>query len=137
MIKKFMSKALLTVFMDKKARKALYAVRTATDMPVVPSKVGAISHTDSKLLDNMDHDEITALIRESLETAKKEEVDEKKKTINNPVVTAISQSRQDLIENALIIFKSKSHIIDDLPADQQKKLKILAFQIFGEQLKGS
>ena len=67
----------------------------------------------------------------------KEEVDEKKKTINNPVVTAISQSRQDLIENALIIFKSKSHIIDDLPADQQKKLKILAFQVFGEQLKGS
>ena len=135
-----MSKALLTVFMDKKARKTLYAVRTAKDMPAVPSKVDPIvnvAHADSKLPGNMEHDEITALIRESLEAAKKEDIDKKKKTINKSIITDVSQSRQDLIENALIIFKSKSHIIDELPEEQQMKLKALAYHVFGEQLKGN
>jgi len=138
MIKKFMSEALLTVFMDKKARKILHAKRTAKETLMAASNVEpvvALTKSENDPLSDMGHDKITALIRESLDTAEKEVIDKKIKPLNKTSKSADKQSREDLIENALIIFKSKSHIIDDLPVEQQKKLKLLAFQIFGEQLK--
>ena len=140
MIKKIISKALLTMFMDKKARKTLHALQIEKKMSTVTIKVEtdiALSQSEHDPLSDMDHDKITALIRESLDTAEKEVTDKKNKSINKNTKSAVSKSRKDLIENALIIFKSKSHIIDELPAEQQEKLKLLAFQVFGEQLKDS
>ena len=127
MIKKLMSKALLTVFMDKKARKTLHAVRTAKDTHVAPSKLAsplADAQSEQDPLGYMHHDEITSLIRESLNKAKKEIGDTKKNPLNEASKSAIIQSRQDLIEKAITIHKSKSHIIDDLPTEQRKKLKL-------------
>ena len=60
----------------------------------------------------------------------KKALDKKSKSTANP-------SRQDLINKALAIHKSQSHIFDDLPEDQRQKLKLIAFQAFGEQLKNS
>jgi hypothetical protein len=144
MIKKFMSKALLSVFMDKKARKILHAVRTAKEMPTTSSKVNPLvdlsqsqSQSESDPLSYMDNDKITALIRESLDKAEKEVIDTQKSPLNKTTKSAVSQSRLDLIDNALTIHKSKSHIIDELPAEQRERLKLLAFQLFSEQLKDS
>jgi hypothetical protein len=95
----------------------------------------ALTQSENDPLKDMDHDKVTALIRESLNTAKSEIIDKKIKPPNKISKSADNHSREDLIENALTIFKSKSHIIDELPAEQRKKLKLLAFQIFGEQLK--
>ena len=137
MIKKFMSKALLTIFMDKKARSTLHAIRKAKDTPKAPSKVDpkiSVHPADAKMLNDMSNNEITDLIRESLETAKKEVVDEEKNTTTKSSKSINNQSREDLLENALNIFKSKSYIIDELPIEQRKKLKLLALKVFGEQL---
>lgn len=133
-----MSEALLTVFMDKKARKILHATRTANKMSSAASNVDpvvALTQFKNDPLKDMDHDKVTALIRESLNTAKSEIIDKNIKPLNKISKSADNHSREDLIENALTIFKSKSHIIDELPAEHRKKLKLLAFQIFGEQLK--
>jgi hypothetical protein len=138
MIKKIMTGALLTVFMDKKARKTLHAKRTAKKTSTAVSNedpIVALTQPRNDPLSDMGHDKITDLIKESLFTAEKEIIDKKIKPVNKVSKSADIQSREDLIENALIIFKSKSHIIDELPAEQRKKLKILALQIFGEQLK--
>ena len=131
---------LLTVFMDRKAREVLNAVRTAKEIPTTSSKVNSLdglSQSENSPLNYMNSDKITTLIRESLDTVKKEVLDTKKSSINKAINPAVSQSRLDLIENALNIHKSKSHIIDELPVEQREKLKLLAFQLFNEQLKDS
>ena len=133
-----MTEALLTVFMDKKARKILHAKRAAKETPTArlyQDSVVTLTQSESNPLSDMDQDKITALIRESLDTAEKEVIDKKIKPINKELKSSVSESREELIENALIIFKSKSHIIDELPSEQREKLKLLAYQVFGEQLK--
>jgi hypothetical protein len=137
MIKKIVSKALLTVFMDKKARKILHAVRTARETPTTASKVNTLVSVSQPEYEphSLNHAEITSSIKESLDTAEEQVADTKKSASNKTKKPAVNQSRQNLIENALSIHKSKSHIIDQLPAEQRKKLKLLAFQLFSEQLK--
>ena len=134
-----MSEALLSVFMDKKARKILYAKRTTKDKPTVSSNIDpyvAPTKSVNDPLSAMDHDKISTLVKDSLNTPEDSVVDKKKlNTLNKTSKSADCQNREDLIENALVIFKSKSHIIDELPTEQQKKLKLLAFQLFSEQLK--
>jgi len=138
MIKKIVSDALLSVFMDKKAREKLKASREAksnkkstragatpvakqdtTDdlpTPVAPDPMG-----------NMGQDEITSLIRDSLEAAEQEITDKKQKHAANP-------GRQALIEQAMAIHQSKKHIVDELPEEQREKLVFMAQQALGARL---
>ena len=149
MIKKFMSKALLSIFMDKKARTTLDKARAEKKQPdasleMKPAKAspetkpsGALSQSEPDPLSEMDYDEITALIRDSLDAAEHEVIYNKKKALDKKSKSTANPSRQDLINKALAIHKSQSHIFDDLPEDQRQKLKLIAFQAFGEQLKNS
>ena len=149
MIKKFMSKALLSIFMDKKARTTLDKARAKRKQPdasleMKPAEVSpeikpsrALSQSEPDPLSEMDYDEITALIRDSLDAAEHEVIYNKKKALDKKSKSTASPSRQDLINKALAIHKSQSHIFDDLPEDQRQKLKLIAFQAFGEQLKNS
>ena len=140
MIKKFMSKALLSVFMDKKARTTLNKARTGKNKPVASPKVKpAVAPAPLELnpLSDMGHDEITALIRDSLDAAEQEVIDNKKKALDKKTKSTANPSRQDLIDNALAIHKAQSHIVDDLPEEQRQKLKLIAIQAFGEQLKNN
>ena len=149
MIKKFMSKALLSIFMDKKARTTLDKARAKRKQPdasleMKPAEVSpeikpsrALSQSEPDPLSEMDYDEITALIRDSLDAAEHEVINNKKKALDKKSKSTANPSRQDLINKALAIHKSQSHIFDDLPEDQRQKLKLIAFQAFGEQLKNS
>ena len=133
-----MSDVLLTVFMDKKARKKLYAVRNAKKASSVSSKVvPALTRSQSghEPVSYINENKVSSLIRKSRDTAEKEVIDKERSPLNKATKFAVSQNREDLIENALTIFKSKSYIIDELPEEQRKKLKHLAFQVFGKQLK--
>lgn len=140
MIKKFMFKALLSVFMDKKARTTLNKTRTGKKQPEASPETkpaGALSQSEPDPLSEMDYDEITALIRDSLDAAEQEVTDNKKKALDQESRSTANPSRQDLINKALAIHKSQSHIVDDLPKDQRQKLKLIAIQAFSEQLKNS
>ena len=149
MIKKFMSKALLSIFMDKKARTTLDKARAEKKQPdasleMKPAKAspetkpsGTLSQSEPDPLSEMNYDEITALIRDSLDAAEHEVIYNKKKALDKKSKSTANPSRQDLINKALAIHKSQSHIFDDLPEDQRQKLKLIAFQAFGEQLKNS
>jgi hypothetical protein len=149
MIKKFMSKALLSIFMDKKARTTLDKARAKKKQPEALLEMksaeaspetkpsGALSESEPDQLSEMDYDEITALIRDSLDAAEHEVINNKKKALDEKSKSTANPSRQDLINKALAIHKSQSHIFDDLPEDQRHKLKLIAFQAFGEQLKNS
>ena len=149
MIKKFMSKALLSIFMDKKARTTLDKARAEKKQPdasleMKPAEVSpetkpsrALSQSEPDPLSEMNYDEITALIRDSLDAAEHEVIYNKKKALDKKSKSTANPSRQDLINKALAIHKSQSHIFDDLPEDQRQKLKLIAFQAFGEQLKNS
>tara|TARA_B110000967_G_scaffold118155_1_gene120918 strand:+ start:201 stop:623 length:423 start_codon:yes stop_codon:yes gene_type:complete len=140
MIKKFMSKALLSIFMDKKARTTLDKARAGKNQPEASPETkpsGALPQSEPDTLSEMNYDEITALIRDSLDAAEHEVIYNKKKALDKKSKSTANPSRQDLINKALAIHKSQSHIFDDLPEDQRQKLKLIAFQAFGEQLKNS
>ena len=144
-----MSKALLSIFMDKKARTTLDKARAEKKQPdasleMKPAEASpetkpsrALSQSEPDPLSEMNYDEITALIRDSLDAAEHEVINNKKKALDKKFKSTANPSRQDLINKALAIHKSQSHIFDDLPEDQRQKLKLIAFQAFGEQLKNS
>lgn len=136
MIKKFVSKALLSVFMDKKARKTLDASRAVKSKNSAPIATTPKDDSDADVIQRvtdpltaMSHDEVTALIRESLDAAEHEIVEKKTKPVANP-------NRQALIDQALAVHRSKSHIIDELPDEQREKLVYMATQALGARLKG-
>lgn len=138
MIKKFVSDALLSVFMDKQARQNLKAVRDAkAGRAPKKEKIASAGNTSGEIaaatdtdpIGSMGQDEVTALIRESLSAAEQEISDKKVKRAANP-------GRQALIDEALAIHSSKKHIVDDLPEEQRQKLIFMAQQALGEQLKG-
>ena len=137
MIKKFMSNALLSVIMDKKARQKLDTAQKTTSNPNPRSeRSGTRDHQQAITVPQarpdpveiMDTDEINTLIRDSLDAAEQEIAEKKTKHAANP-------DRQALIDNALAIHKSKRHIVDELPEEQRQKLHVMATKAFGVRLK--
>jgi hypothetical protein len=134
MIKKFVSNALLSVFMDKKARDTLHQSRNpkaATDPVTDPDQASSSDLDDLENqmvggdpVDNMNKDEVAALIRDSLDHAEREIMDRKAKHAANP-------GRQALIDQAMAIHRSKRHIVDELPDDQREKLMFMALKTLG------
>lgn len=130
MIKKFVSNALLSVFMDKKAREVLKASRAQQEETnVKPAKPESIEDLENAVvqsdpMETMGKDEISALIRDSLDEAEREIINRKTKRAANP-------ERQALIDQAMAIHRAKRHIVDDLPPEQKEKLMFMALKTLG------
>ncbi len=130
MIKKFVSNALLSVFMDKQARDKLQSAHRPKPAPATDHTISTdIDDLENQLvggdpLDNMNKDEVAALIRDSLEEAEREIVNRKAKHAANP-------DRQALIDQAMAIHRSKRHIVDELPPEQREKLMYMALKTLG------
>jgi hypothetical protein len=162
MIKKLVSNALLSMVMDKKAREKFNAAQEAktrakaeadpkakaalepaqpapntasgaapraqAKAPVpsrnAPSKAAARARPPAD-----DEEDAETLIRQALEEAELEFINKRKKKSMTP-------ERQALIEQAMAIHRSKSHVLDDLPPEQRDKLTFMAMKAldpkFGE-----
>lgn len=114
------SRALLSIFMDKSARRKLDAINEAKSA----KKTGKPKNTQ-KPKDNADPaDEVLpeTLIQQAIGQAEAE-MDRKKR---------LPPDRQVLIEQALSIHDQQSKILDDLPKEQREKLMVMALHAFGE-----
>jgi len=124
MFKKLISKALLSVVMDKNARdnlefkkkikqaaQALAAENAASIQPTQPAP-------PPDPISGLTHEETRQLIVDSLKSAE-DELGAKPK---------MTEGRQALIHQALEIRKSKEHVLDSLSEEQRRKLSILALQ---------
>jgi len=150
MLKKFVSNALLSVVMDKKARDKLNAVRDAKrpaaepaasaqdagselDIPrMVPGKgsrppAPSPPRPPSAVVD----EDPGVLIRQALDSAEQELVRKQNPTHKGKPVSA---ERQALIDEAMAIHRSKSHVLDDLDEDQREKLYVMAMQALNDQI---
>ncbi len=155
MIKKLVSNALLSIVMDKKARDKFTAVQeqkkrppgdAADTQPAAKSQKGARSEKPNQADDmpatrsaarlaaktsprppSADEDDAEALIREALESAELELIQKRKKK-------PMTSERQALIEQAMAIHKSKSHVLDDLDQEHRDKLKFMALKTLDPDL---
>ncbi len=159
MIKKLVSNALLSMVMDKKARKKLNAVQeqkrrqqggaSADAESARPERAAtkpAASATMAKAdraagaepraprpartaPPSIDEDDPEALIREALEEAELELIQKRNRK-------PMTSERQALIDQAMAIHKSKSHVLDDLDSEHREKLTFMALKAldknFGE-----
>lgn len=131
MIKKFVSNALLSVFMDKQARDKLQARNSAKPQLQAHQRPSSdIENLEDEMvggdpLENMSKDDVTALIRESLDEAEREIDNRKAKHTANP-------GRQALIDEAMSIQRSKRHIVEELPPEQREKLMFMALKTLGD-----
>lgn len=119
---KFLSRAFLSLFMDKRAREKfekLQAVKKGGKKSVAPTSPGpavAAANTD----DGLDILPET-LIQRAIDSATAEL--ERKKNL--------PPDRQALIEQALSIHDHQTKLLDDLPKDQREKLIVMAMHAFG------
>ena len=152
MIKKFVSNALLSVVMDKKARDKLNALNekpaeaadddemaiprmlpkraTASGSPKSPQAPSAPRQTAARPPSDLDDDDPATLIRDALTSAEEELERKRNRTYKGKPITA---ERAALIEQAMAIHKSQSHILDELDQDQRDKLTYMALQALNEQ----
>jgi len=142
MIKKFVSNALLSVVMDKKARAKFNSLQESKRRGKVPadepnpepdadleiprmvpepkSRPDPAPAPPRPPVDTTDEDP-AALIRQALESAEAELTRKQNRKQMSP-------ERQALIEQAMAIHRSKSHILDDLDEEQREKLYVMAMQ---------
>lgn len=152
MIKKFVSNALLSVVMDKKARDKLNALNERRAEPAdddeaaiprmspeegkppaptkTPKAQPAPNPATARPPSAMD-DDPAALIRDALASAERELERKKNRTHKGKPITA---ERAALIERALAIHRSKAYILDELDQDQRDKLTAMAMQALNDQL---
>ncbi len=119
MFKKLISKAILSVVMDKSARDNLELKNKTKQAreaaaPPAPSEVPAAAEPDP--LSSMSHEETRQLIVDSLKAAE-EELGRK------PEMTS---EREALIEEAMAVHRSKAHVLDEISQEQRQKLYALA-----------
>jgi hypothetical protein len=159
MIKKLVSNALLSMVMDKKAREKFNAAQEAKarakagadpkPAPPTVAKAPVPSAADprskapapsNKALRPSaaaprvrppagEDDDAAELIRQALEEAELELINKRKRK-------AMTPQRQALIEQAMAIHRSKSHVLDELDPEQRDKLTFMAMKAldpkFGE-----
>ena len=108
MFKKVVSKALLSVVMDKKARSKLEAAKArAEQAPQAETKTPA--------------EDPRVAARQALEQAEKDLAAKPK----------LSADRKALILQALAVRKQKTTLLDELGPDQKLKLQAMALEAFG------
>lgn len=111
MFKKVVSKALLSVVMDKKARSKLEAAKARAEQP---SQAGTEAPAASS-------EELRAAARQALEQAEKDLAAKPK----------LSADRKALIQQALAVRKQQTTLLDELGPDQKLKLQAMALEAFG------
>ena len=161
MLKKFVSNALLSVVMDKKARERLQAAKeskkhsdqptASTSTPEIAAPGNASRASSGKKSPKKKSDfqaradrygallagaappsgdaveEDTAdLVRQALESAESE-------LANNRDRKPMTPNRKALIDQAMAIHKSKSHILDDLDDESREKLYVMAMEALKDQ----
>jgi hypothetical protein len=125
MIKNLVSKALLSLVMDKDARetlearqkikKAVKTIETAKEADDPPPDAGTRGLAG-------DSAETRALIKASIAAAEHEFVEEFKGKPN------LTPERQALINQALNVQRAKAHVFDDLTQEQREKLYVVALK---------
>lgn len=116
MFKKLVSKALLSVVMDKSARDNLEIKKKIKQARKAETPPPPEPEPDPHPMSSMSHEETRQLILDSLKAAE-EELGRK------PEMTS---EREALIENAMAVHRSKTHILDDISEEQRQKLYVLA-----------
>lgn len=118
---KFLSRAFLSLFMDKRAREKfeeLQAVKKGGQKPAAaPAQTAAAETAADDSLDVLPE----TLIQRAIDAASAEL--ERKKNL--------PPDRQALIEQALSIHDHQTKLLDDLPKDQREKLIVMAMHAFG------
>lgn len=112
MLKKFVSKALLSVVMDKKARNTLEAVRERQ------SSAARNPGQGEAVMSKQDNKPVQA--RQALERAEKDLNERPQKMAD----------RQALIQQALAVRQDKAQLLDDLPPAQREQLQSMAMKAF-------
>jgi len=122
------SKALLSVVMDKDAREALdFKKKIKQASLTLAAEKAAAQHLAQPAtkpedlpdpISGMTHEETRQLILDSLKSAE-DELGAKPE---------LTEGRQALIRQAMEIRKSKEHVLDALSEEQRQKLSILALQ---------
>ena len=126
MFKKFISNALLSVVVDKKARDKIGAAKERNPAPT--------PNGDNQSIPSMapgKEDDPETLIHEALASAKEEFLHQQRSTYKGK---PISSKRAKLIEQAMAIRRSKLYILDDLTQDQRNKLTQMAIQALNAQI---
>ena len=147
MFKKFVSKTLLSVVVDKKARDKMSAVNKRKSVPTpsedelnIPhmaleknaapkrtAKRPAAPHQPA----HGQEDDREVLIYEALASAEEELLRKQNRTHTGKPITP---ERAALIENAMAIRRSKLYILDELTQDQRNKLTYMAMQALNDQI---
>lgn len=117
MIKKFVSKTLLSMVMNKPAREKFEAVQEAKRAQKTALKTAAPVPTPPAPTAG----ETANLVREALDTAEKELVAKKARR-------PMTGGRQALIDEAMLIRRSKAKVLDELDPKQREKLMIMALK---------
>lgn len=136
MIKKFVSRALLSMVMDKKARETLEKRRAGKAGPEAAPASGKGDGRKAKSAkpatatqapappgDDLLDDLPETLIRQAIDEAEREIT--RKKTAAG---TGPGSERARLIQEALDIQKRQSKLLDELPQAQREKLVVMAHQ---------
>lgn len=115
----FISRALLSIFIDKKARQKLDAISDGKK----PAGKRQRPNPDPEPETDIDDLDVLpeTLVQQAIASASAEL--ERKKNL--------PPGRQALIEQALSIHDQQSKLLDDLPKDQREKLMVMAMHTFG------
>lgn len=124
---KFLSRALLSIFMDKSAREKYDAIQTVKRMDKEtgrerPETATKAVPAGSPPVDDDDDILPETLVKRAIDEAAAE-LDRKKN---------LPPDRRALIEHALSIQDSKRKLLDDLPREQREKLIVMAMHAFGD-----
>ena len=125
MFKKFVSNALLSVVVDKKARDKISAAKGPKPTPRPNGENQSIPSMTLRM-----EDDSKALIHEALASAKEELLHQQKPNYKGKPITP---ERAALIEQAMAIRRSKLYILDELTQDQRNKLTHMAIQALNDQ----
>ena len=110
MLKKFVSKALLSFVLDKDARDRLEARKSPSPEPPNPEPVQPPGQTKTE--------DTRELILDSLRAAEQELAEKPKMT----------PGRQALIQQAMNVRRSKEHVLNGLSQEQRDKLYVVAIK---------
>lgn len=120
----FLSRALLSIFIDKSAREKFDAIQEVKRRDKAASGAPQTAAVTAPPPPDDDDDILPeTLVQRAIDEAAAEL--ERKKTM--------PPGRQALIEQALAIQDSKRKLLDDLPREQREKLIVMAMHAFGQE----
>lgn len=121
----FISRAVLSIFMDKAAREKYTAIQEAKRDVRAGKKPKSMPKPDPVVEDDDDLDVLPeTLIQQAIDAAS-DELERKKN---------IPPDRRALIEQALAIQDQQRKLLDDLPKEQREKLQVMAMHAFGTDM---